>query len=181
MGVISKQAKNPLSKWLSWLEAQPSWRFWLILYLLRWLVILPVGLLNDRLFPGQGGSFSAGLLSIPPAALFLLAVSIAPLYETLLECSIPYWVLRKLTKLDGRAWIFVVVSADIMALLHPLPSATLPSLATGVFLAYTYRHFALQSQLKGFGWTALFHAGINVVGFAFILLEVLKSSNNPLP
>ena len=89
--------------------------------------------------------------------------------ETLLECAAPYWLMRKARAIPvgKRPWGFVAISALVMAMMHlgAWPTAILPSLVTGSFLAYTYGHFAP----RGFGLAVLhtwaFHAAINAIGW----------------
>lgn len=108
-----------------------------------------------------------------PVLLFNMIVIISPLLETLFECSLPFFVLsllyRKKGKLPARPWLFVIISALLMVLLHPMPAAVVPSFVTGFFLAYCYGHFAS----RGFGYavmyTTAFHAAINIVGWTMIV------------
>jgi hypothetical protein len=100
---------------------------------------------------------------------------LAPVLETLTECLLPYWIMRKLNLIPaaGRAWGFVAVSAILMALLHftAWPAALLPSLITGAFLGYTFAHFAPNNFGQAFLHTALFHAAINLVGWIQLALN----------
>jgi hypothetical protein len=96
----------------------------------------------------------------------------APTLETLIECTAPYWFMDRVLKLERRSpWPFVIVSALIMVLLHPLtPIVILMAFITGCFLAYVYAHFAPRSQWKAFLHAALFHAAINLVGWTMLLV-----------
>jgi hypothetical protein len=151
------------------LDRLSPWAFTGSLYLIRWAVIIPISWVS-RLFGGAGGNVTASASDI-----VLLAgwIFVSPLLETLIECALPYWLMRKARAVPAgkRPWGFVAVSAVIMALLHmgAWPVAILPSLVTGGFLAYTYGHFAV----RGFGpavlHTSVFHAAINIVGWVLVV------------
>jgi hypothetical protein len=113
------------------------------------------------------------LSGVNPIILFAIIVIIDPLLETLLECSLPFFILslihRKNGKLPARPWLFIIISAMLMALLHPMLAAILPSLITGLFLAYCYAHFANRSFGSAILYTTAFHAAINIVGWSMIV------------
>jgi hypothetical protein len=165
-------ASRGFEKWLDWLDGQKPWRFLLILYLLRWLIILPTAWLNAWLFPGQADPFFQDLGALDLLTLFLSMLVLNPLLETIVECSLPYWLIRMIPLSSKRPWVFIFISAALMAVMHQTLSALLPSLVTGLFLAYAYGHFALQSQVKATLLTMLFHSCINLVGFTLIILDV---------
>jgi len=154
---------------LSRVDGLSPWIFTGCLYLVRWIVVVPIGYAVCQL----GGSNNAATFTGSPMSLLLGFIFLAPLSETLIECAVPYWLMSKAgrNRLGERPWAFVVVSALLMALLHvgAWPSAILPSLVTGSFLAYTYGHFATS----GTGWailhTCVFHAGINMVGWLLLV------------
>jgi hypothetical protein len=153
------------------LDSLSPWAFTGSLYLARWLIILPVAFAGQWLGAAKGGArFDAPVMTL----LFGFLV-LAPLFETVLECAAPYWLMRKagLVAAGRRPWGFVVVSALLMALLHldAWPAALLPSLVTGGFLAYTYGHFAPQGGGTALGHTAVFHAGINIIGWLLIVFS----------
>jgi hypothetical protein len=145
------------------LDRLPPWRFTVTLYVVRWLVIIPVAFVMDRLF--SGGKISGANLGV----MFWFGILIvAPVTETLIECALPYWIMRKLTfvRRDRRPWGFVITAAVMMTLLHAgaWPAAIVPSFVTGTFLGYTYGHFAPLGFRQAFLHTAIFHACINLVG-----------------
>jgi len=151
------------------LDRLPPWAFTGTLYLLRWPVILLAGVLLDPLLgPGRALEFDAS-----PVRLLVGFLLIAPLSETLLECALPYWIIRKRRgkSLGPRPWGFVIVSAALMAILHidAWPHAIVPSLITGSFLAYTYAHFAVRNTRQAILHTTVFHAAINLVGWTMIV------------
>ena len=160
-------------KWLDWIDEQNSWRFILILYLLRWLIIIPTAFINGWLFPNQGDNALQDFANLNVLRIFLAMLIFNPLIETIVECSLPYWIFHKLGFASKRPWLFIFVSATLMAVLHQTLGTLLPSLITGVFLAYTYGHFSLQSQIKATALTLLFHSCINLVGFTAIVLNVI--------
>ena len=96
---------------------------------------------------------------------------VAPTLETLIECGLPYWVMRRWLKVPTHSpWPFVSVSALVMVVLHPLtPVVIVMAFITGSFLAYVYAHFAPSSHAKAFLHTAVFHAGINLVGWTMLM------------
>lgn len=163
-----------LSKCLNWLDSRHPWQFLGILYLARWVFIVPYMIGARFLFTDvQIRAADASELSkINPALLFSMIVIISPLLETLLECSLPYFILsywqRRKGKLFARPWLFIIISALIMVLLHPMPAAVIPSFVTGIFLAYGYAHFASHGFRYSLLYTTAFHTAINIVGWTMI-------------
>ncbi len=152
------------------LDHLSPWAFTGSLYLLRWVVILPVSYAVAAVgVPGGKANFKGAALTLLTGFIF-----IAPIMETLVECTLPYWLLGRLGWSPGnrRPWLFVILSAWIMAVLHlsAWPAALFPSLITGGFLAYTYGHFAPLNQAQAFLHTWAFHAGINIVGWTMLML-----------
>lgn len=149
---------------LDWLDRQNDVVFLVALYLVRWPVVLSISPLQSILLRALVGDKEVEM-SLPSNEVlaFLLLVVAVPVAETLFECSLPYWFLKQLDKINTpRPWLFIFVSAAMMGFLH----CGLPlSLVTGLFLAYCYAHFAGRSQWLGLGCTVLFHAGINLVGW----------------
>lgn len=149
------------------LDGLSPWVFTGTLYLARWLVVLPLGGLI-RLAGLRGGRFSIG-----GAAASVVMVVFDPLLETIIECAIPYWLMRKFgMRSSRRPWRFVWLSAAIMVLLHigGWPAAILPATVTGIFLAYTYAHFAVNRQGQALVHTWAFHSAINLVGWIIMAL-----------
>jgi hypothetical protein len=166
--MMEESSSNCTSSVLAWVNGLADWRFTGFLYLLRWAIILPLSLaLRPLISPEatfQGGGDPWGYL-IP----FLI---VAPTLETLIECTLPYWVLHRVFRWKRRTpWPFVVVSALAMVVLHPLlPVVIVMAFVTGSFLAYVYAHFAQQSHAKAFLHTAVFHAAINLVGWTILMI-----------
>lgn len=168
---MADKSSSKLSQFLTWLNILPAWQFTGTLYFLRWLVIVPVALVlspftsSDAEFHGSGD----------PWQYFLPFLVVAPTLETLIECTLPYWVLSNVLNVRREPyWPFVFVSATAMVVLHPLlPTVIVFAFITGAFLAYVYAHFAPQSHFKAFLHTAVFHAGINLVGWTIILVQSL--------
>lgn len=156
---------------LDWLDRREDWQFVGVLYIARWLVLVPVLVLSHFVLPPAQAPkpWSEGT----PFGLFLGLVLVPPLLETALECTLPYWIMSRLRGSDRppprRWWSFVVVSACVMAALHPMLGALLPAFVTGTFLAYCYAHFATTGVWTAFLATAGFHAAINVVGWAMFV------------
>ena len=164
------KAWNRADRVLDRLDALPPWGFTGSLYLVRWGIVVPIGYALGLLgAPGSRAAFDGS-----PMVLLFGFIFLAPLLETLVECVVPYWLMLKMgaTEVSKRAWGFVAVSALIMALLHmgAWPSAILPSLVTGGFLAYTYSHFAVSGTGTALLHTWVFHAGINLVGWLLIFV-----------
>jgi len=159
--------RSPLFVWLDGLSDQ---RFTLFLYLLRWAIVVPLGWL---LSPFTTSADTIKMPSADPWSLVIPFLIVAPVLETFLECTLPYTLMYRLRGRQPRSpWPFVVLAALAMVALHPLtPVVIVFAFITGAFLAYVYRHFAPQSQLKAFVHTAVFHAGINIVGWTGILLQ----------
>lgn len=171
MGLMANESNSKFSSFLNWLDRLPDWRFTSTLYLLRWLVIVPISLVlwpfssSAAAFHGDGD----------PWEYLLPFLVVAPTLETLIECTLPYWVLNKVLNVRREPhWPFVFVSATAMVVLHPLvPTVIVFAFITGAFLAYVYAHFAPTSHLKAFLHTAVFHAGINLVGWTMIFVQSL--------
>jgi len=165
-------------KYLGWLDSRSTWQFLGILYMARWVFIIPYMIGATFLFTdAQLARASASELSaVNPVLLLANIVVLGPLLETLVECSLPFFVLsfiqRKKGRLPARPWLFIMISALLMVLLHPILAAVVPSFVTGFFLAYCYAHFAS----RGFGYALLrttgFHGAINIVGWTLITFGV---------
>ena len=157
----------PLST-LDRVDRLPPWKFTAALYVTRWIIVLPVAFLAGLLFPSKSAGQFHGIT-------LLGALIIAPILETLVECLVPYWAMKKFGFIPSnrRPWAFIIVSALLMVLLHAgaWPAAILPSFVTGAFLAYVYGHFAPASVRNAFLHTAVFHAAINLVGCTLIALS----------
>jgi hypothetical protein len=162
-------APSRKSSFFAWLHSLPDWRFTATLYLLRWAVIVPLALILSP-FSTSADAFRAEgnpwLYVIP----FLV---VAPMLETLIECSLPYWLMYGVMNVERRSPLrFVVVSAVLMVLLHPFtPIVMTMAFITGAFLAYVYYHFAGRSQVVAFLHTAIFHSAINLVGWTALLIQ----------
>jgi hypothetical protein len=170
--------KKSVGKLLDWIDATPPWQFVAILYGARWIALAPTMVIAHFVFTRSQNSAA----SMPeewthgsPVGLFLGLVVIPPLLETLVECSLPYWIISRVRNYrvnrPKRCWGFVVVSACVMAVLHPMPAALLPALITGAFLAYCYSHFAPTGISKAILATTVFHGAINMVGWTIIVLD----------
>jgi hypothetical protein len=167
---METSAPRRRSAFFIWLDGLSDQRFTLTLYLLRWAIVLPLSWLLSP-FVTSADMFK---MSSPDPWFYLIPfIVVAPAIETLLECTVPYSLMYKLRGRRPRSpWPFVVFAALAMVALHPLtPVVMVFAFITGAFLAYVYRHFASQSQLKAFLHTAAFHAAINIVGWIGILLQ----------
>jgi len=164
-----------MTKWLDWLDSRAPWEFAGTLYIVRWCFIVPYMIAAKFLFTDARISEAnlPNLSGINPVILFANIVIIAPLLETLLECSLPFFALslihRKKGKLPARPWLFVIISATLMMLLHPMLAAVVPSFVTGLFLAYCYAHFAARNFGSALMYTTAFHGAINIVGWSMIV------------
>jgi hypothetical protein len=161
---------------LNRLDHLPPWAFIGVLYIIRWPVIYFFSIPVDFILVHFARPTQAVEYDGSPTGLFIDFIIISPLLETLIECSLPYGVMWFFNIIPGdkRPWSFVCISAAIMALLHffAWPFAIIPSLITGVFLAYVYGHFAP----RGFGYsllyTSAFHAAINIIGWLMIIADL---------
>jgi len=167
--MIAEPTPSRISLYLTWLNGLPEWRFSGTLYLLRWVVVLPMGVLLSPLATSADEFHAKG----DPWRYLIPFLVAAPTLETLIECTLPNWLMYGALKMQRQtAWPFVFVSAMVMVILHPLtPAVIVFAFITGSFLAYVYAHFAPQSQFKAFLHTAMFHAAINVVGWFGILIH----------
>jgi hypothetical protein len=169
--------KTAFTAVLDWIDGRNPWQFVAILYAARWGALAPVMAFNHFVFSATQKSaapvpeeWSQG----SPVGLFMALVAIPPLVETIVECSLPYWIISHIrdyrTNRPKRCWGFVAVSACVMAVLHPMVAAQLPALVTGAFLAYCYAHFAPISIWKAILATTVFHGAINMVGWTMLVL-----------
>ncbi len=151
------------------LDALQDWQFTLVLYLLRWAIILP---LSALLSPLATSADSLRPANFDPLSFFFSLVLIDPAVETLIECTVPYWVMCAILGRRPRStWPFVILSTLVMVALHAMtPLVILFTSITGSFLAFVYGHFASKSQWKAFLHTTAFHAGINIVGWTGMFL-----------
>ena len=168
-------ARTQISCWLDRLDSRPSWQFLGILYIARWALIILYMIAVESIVADERVwvNLSSKLSHINPALLFLLIVVISPLFETLLECSLPFFLLsfyyRKKEKPSVRPWLFIIISAVAMTLLHLVPSIILPAFISGVFLAYCYAYFAPRGFGYAVTYTTAFHGAINIVGWTMIV------------
>jgi len=148
------------------LDQFPPARFVAVLYLLRWCALVPVMIAQTFL-----GGQSTMRFNGDPLLLLVGFLFIAPVLETLVECALPWFILSRFTNpMPARPWLFITISAIIMALLHPELAAVIPALVTGAFLAYCYAHFAPRAFSRALLWTWLFHASINLVGWLLLFV-----------
>lgn len=144
-----------------------AWLFTGILWLLRWAIILPLNWIVS-LISSTGGSES---IALPDNAILVavLMVVVSPLAETLLECSLPYWVLGRFSK-PVRPWLFVTVSASLMALLHMISvMVVVNALITGAFIAFVYAQHAPRRHSTAILHAFAFHGAINLVGWVMLV------------
>ena len=169
--------KKTAGQLLYWIDGRSPWQFVGILYGARWVALAPIMAFSHFVFTQSQQSTA----SMPqewshgsPVGLFLGLVVIPPLLETLVECSLPYWIIARVRNYrlnrPKHSWGFVAVSACVMAALHPMVAALLPALVTGAFLAYCYAHFAPTGIWKAILATGVFHGAINMVGWTMLVL-----------
>lgn len=164
-------------KLLDWLDRRDSCHFIIMLYVFRWIVLIPI-LVLDAFLLNEAQSGAASMPNewseLTPIGLFLGLVIVPPLLETIIECTIPFWIFARVRNYQQmrpvRCWGFITVSACIMAMLHPMIAAIVPAFITGGFLAYCYAHFAPRSIWKAILATFVFHAAINMVGWSILVL-----------
>ncbi len=166
-----------ISRALDWLDSRKSWQFVVILYTARWVVLAPIMLFEHFCFLGdqQSAAQMSELSKVNLAVLLVFMVIMSPLLETLLECTLPYFIVSRVRNYrqsrPKRPWGFVVVSACVMALLHPMLAALAPSFITGAFLAYCYSHFAQRRAWQAILAATVFHGAINIVGWVMMMVS----------
>lgn len=167
--------KTQISRCFNRLDSRPAWQFLGILYIARWSLIIPYMIAEEFIlaYDQVWVDMSSKLAEINPALLFLLVVVISPLLETLFECSLPLFVLslihRKKGRLPTRPWLFIIISAILMTLLHPVMAAIVPAFISGVFFAYCYAHFAHRGLRYAVMYTIAFHGAVNIIGWTMIV------------
>ena len=163
-----------LAELLDRVDQRRDWHFLAILYVCRWIVLLPYTAIV-RLVSGEVPAEDIELASLGITVLFVVMVIVGPLLETFVECTLPYSILRRLRKtaLPPRPWGFVFASALIMVALHPYLIALYPTVVTGVFLAYCYAHFVVRGAIWAIAYTTAFHAAINIVGWTMLVVSAL--------
>jgi len=172
---MSKDSNNRL---LDWCDRRNALQFLGILYAVRWICLAPLLALSHFVFTNEQVA-SASVTEAPQEMnlwiLLLQFVIVAPLLETLVECSLPYLIISRIRKYQQnrpkRSWGFIAISACTMALLHPVLAAIPPSLITGAFLAYCYAHFAEKSIPQAILATIGFHGAINIVGWTMLVMS----------
>lgn len=172
----SGKLPDPLaSRLLNWLDNRDDWTFVGILYLLRWPIVIFLGYLQGMLAEALRLDVQTGMPDVPLGLflLFVMLILVAPCLETLLECALPYWIMSRKRRMPRRPWLFVTISACIMLVLHPLIAAP-TTFVTGVFLACCYARCAASSSWRAIGFTCLFHAGINAVGWIGIATGIIE-------
>ncbi len=172
--VQAAPAKPSWRQRLEHLEKQPWPQFLGILYLVRWLflgvILLPVWCFApDWLTMPSTEEF-------PPtgATLVLTLLVLAPVVETLLECTGLWWLLRAVVRHPPHRVPFMLLSAAVMVVLHPpFGLHWVPTFITGLFLAFTYSHFVRRSHGAAIAATIAFHAAINVVGVVVLMPQLM--------
>lgn len=169
--------KTAVTAVLEWIDGRNPWQFIAILYAARWGALAPVMAFNHFVFSAtekSAASMPEELTQASPLGLFLILVIITPLFETLVECTVPYWIISRVRNYrmnrPNRCWGFVALSACVMAVLHPMLAALLPALITGAFLAYCYAHFVPTGIWKAILATTVFHGAVNIVGWTMLVL-----------
>jgi hypothetical protein len=163
--------RSAVTRVLDWLDARGPLQFFALLYIARWVVIVPMAALSHRFLDTSDQERVWEWLTAKDAAALAFHLLLrSPLIETLIECVLPYLIITRIQKRwVRRPWGFIVASGFVMALMHPMLFALPFAFVTGVFLAYCYAHFAIHSTWRAFAATAAFHAAINVVGLTMIL------------
>jgi Type II CAAX prenyl endopeptidase Rce1-like len=164
MQPLSASAKD-----LPWWRS--GWALTAAIWILRWLVILPINWAHNRM--GDDGAtkltFSGNLF-----LLFLLLVLVAPLLETLIECSLPYGILSHFMQ-PVPPLIFIIASSFCMTVLHLVsPMAMIDALITGAFIAWVYALAVRRGHDQAILHAMTFHAAINLVGWLTLFFAAQK-------
>jgi len=158
--------ESRLVRALDRLDNLPGWSFFAVLWLIRWPVVLLLTPLQYGLaillYGTNEPEFLKSAMNVTASQQFIGGVIVAPLIVVAIECVLPYLpFIRRPRK--ARPWIYIGLSAFIMVILSPL--AAFPcALATGLFLAYCFAHYAQENLWKAYGFTVLYLACINMTG-----------------
>jgi len=148
-----------------WLCELTDVQLWTALFLGRALLIAPIlaVLYFGRLEPVVA---PMNLVSqVHSLTLLTYVLLIAPALETLFECSLPHLLLK--ARVYRSPWRFALISATLMAAIHPLGLVSVFPLLTGLLLAYCYLLFLRRYGAKAaFAATASLHVAINLAGLA---------------
>jgi hypothetical protein len=150
-------------------DRSPDGWFFVLLYAIRWPIVLPLAYANEPLARILGADIAkyeamAAEAGANPVGALLSSVIFAPVVSVAIICALPYVIAKLFRAPSPRPWGYVATTAIIMVLIDPL-FAVFPSAVTGAFLGYCYAHFAPRGQLKAYGWTVLYLAAINIVGW----------------
>ncbi|MFA9477868.1 hypothetical protein ACERK3_06110 [Phycisphaerales bacterium AB-hyl4] len=154
-------------------DALPWHLFLLILFTVRWPLVVLGSIIAHRIFapPNIADPFA----DMDPFLFFVYGVFISPFVETVIECTLPYALMRKLRG-DRfnitRPWSFMVVSAVIMVALHPIAIAIFPAFITGFIYAYGYARFARETTLAAIILITALHGFSNLVGITVYWLVI---------
>jgi hypothetical protein len=147
----------------TWLRTLPDTQLWAALFVGRALLGLP---LLAAFYFGHIGTAAVPkdfVSSIHSPAFLAYVLLVAPVTETLLECSLPHLILR--ARIHRHPWLFAIVSAVLMVVIHPIGLASVFPLLTGLLLAYCYLLFLHRHPARvAFVVTASFHIAINLAG-----------------
>jgi uncharacterized membrane protein len=129
-----------------------------------------VSLVSAALLTVITGGDDRGLIDLSIGALFLVAVLIAPVLETMLAQALPIFVVRKF---GGSFRVQIIISAVLFAACH-FSEGVVTGISAGViggfYFGFTYAHWREKSRWASFWVTAASHAIHN--GIAVGLLAV---------
>ncbi|GMV93048.1 MAG: hypothetical protein AMXMBFR82_28260 [Candidatus Hydrogenedentota bacterium] len=158
------------------LDTLRDWPFFVILWLLRWPIVMLLSPLQYGLailfYGAAEPELLKGAMNVSATQQFIGGVIVMPFIVVAIECVLPYLPFARRPR-RARPWWYIGLSAFIMVLLTPL--AAFPcAFATGLFLAYCFAHYAQESMWKAYGFTVLYLALINLVGVLMMALGIFS-------
>lgn len=129
-------------------------------------VSLLCALALSQLFP----DLHREVLDWSAAAIFMVIVVLAPVFETLLLQALPIFIARKL---KAPFAVQVLASAVVFAALHFLDGISAgicAGIVGGFYFAFTFAHWREKSRWTAFWVTALSHAIHNAAAFVMLVL-----------
>lgn len=104
------------------------------------------------------------------AAIFLIIVVMAPVYETLLLQALPIFIARKLKAPFAVQVLASMVVFAVPHFLDGISAGICAGMIGGFYFAFTFAHWREKSRWTAFWVTALAHAIHNAIAFVMLLL-----------
>ena len=157
--------KNRIPIIVDHLKRQPAMKFLLLMTfynLIVDVVVLPFFLISGFL------GFEHSHPDVNPVELFVAAITLSPILETLIGQMLPILIARRFIK---SHIIIIAISAFVFALPHCTEDVTrfLPSFLGGILLAFTFLHWLDRSKTKAYWVTCGVHFLHNLIVLGPIL------------